>query len=202
MIKQSLFALFLTGLTVVIHAAGTVYLAIPAAGVWKRPESPQGLPRPMWTLTRLVSFLLVLHLVEMSVWAVAYTIAGLFPDFETSLYYSLKSYTTVGYGDVLPPPNWRLLGPIEAAVGILMLGWSTSIIVAPCNASTIHARRNRKRRQREYIQSRAWFEVRPWRNQTTEHCDLRKTPSEVSLRPSCHLFDGCRNTNPLGWRTI
>jgi hypothetical protein len=60
----------------------------------------------------------------------AYTAANVFPDFETSLYYSLKSYTTVGYGDILPPVSWRFLGPIEAAVGILMLGWSTGIIVA------------------------------------------------------------------------
>jgi hypothetical protein len=84
----------------------------------------------MLALTRLVSLLLVLHLLEMTCWAAAYTAAGVFPDFETSVYYSLKSYTTVGYGDVLPPTSWRLLGPIEAAVGILMLGWSTGIIVA------------------------------------------------------------------------
>ena len=74
--------------------------------------------------------LLVLHLVETAVWATAYTAAGVFADFETSFYFSIKSYTTVGYGDVLPPTSWRLLGPIEAAVGVLMLGWSTSIIVA------------------------------------------------------------------------
>jgi voltage-gated potassium channel Kch len=78
----------------------------------------------------LVSLLLVLHLLEMICWAAAYTAAGVFPGFETSLYYSVKSYTTVGYGDVLPSTSWRLLGPIEAAVGILMLGWSTGIIVA------------------------------------------------------------------------
>ena len=84
----------------------------------------------MWTLIRLVSLLLVLHLVEMAVWAAAYAAGNVLPDFETALYYSLKSYTTVGYGDVLPSVSWRLLGPIEAAVGILMLGWSTSIIVA------------------------------------------------------------------------
>ena len=74
--------------------------------------------------------LLVLHLLETAVWAAAYSAAGVFPDFDTSLYYSLKSYATVGYGDVLPPISWRLLGPIEAVVGVLMLGWSTSIIVA------------------------------------------------------------------------
>jgi hypothetical protein len=74
--------------------------------------------------------LLALHLVEMALWAAAFATADALPDFETSLYFSLKSYTTVGYGDVLLPTSWRLLGPIEAAVGVLMLGWSTSIIVA------------------------------------------------------------------------
>ena len=47
-----------------------------------------------------------------------------------SVYVAMETVTTVGYGDVLPSVSWRLLGPIEAAVGILMLGWSTSIIVA------------------------------------------------------------------------
>jgi hypothetical protein len=126
MIQQLLVSLALASMTVVLHAVGTVHVVIPAAGVWSRT----GLPRPVWMLTRLVSMLLILHLLEMAIWAAAYTVAGVFPDFETSLYYSLKSYTTVGYGDVLPKSSWHLLGPIEAAVGVLMLGWSTSIIVA------------------------------------------------------------------------
>ncbi len=66
----------------------------------------------------------------MTVWAAAFVIVGMLPDFETALYFSLKSYTTVGYGDVLPPQAWRLVGPLEAAVGVLMLGVSTGFIVA------------------------------------------------------------------------
>ncbi|MCC7476318.1 MAG: two pore domain potassium channel family protein [Pirellulales bacterium] len=130
MIWQALFALALASLTVVVHAMGTVELAIPFTGVWKSKNDAQYTSSPVWALTRLVSALLVLHLIEMVFWAAAYTLANVFGDFETSLYYSLKSYTTVGYGDVLPPPQWRLVGPIEAAVGVLMLGWSTGIIVA------------------------------------------------------------------------
>jgi len=130
MIQQLIFALALTSVTVVLHAVGTVHVVIPATGVWKPITAGSAIPRPVWTLIRLVSLLLVLHLMEMAVWAVAYELANVLPDFETALYYSLKSYTTVGYGDVLPSVSWRLLGPIEAAVGILMLGWSTSIIVA------------------------------------------------------------------------
>jgi hypothetical protein len=130
MIQQVLVALALASITVVFHAVGTVYCVMPAAGVWRPKLDFHAPPRPVWTLIRLVSLLLILHLAEMAVWATAYAAAGVFPDFETSLYYSLKSYTTVGYGDVLPAASWRLLGPIEAAVGVLMLGWSTSIIVA------------------------------------------------------------------------
>lgn len=107
-----------------------MHVVIPATGLWKSSPAFASVPRPMWTLIRLVSLLLILHLSEMAVWAAAFTAGNVLPDFETALYYSLKSYTTVGYGDVLPPVSWRLLGPIEAAVGVLMLGWSTSIIVA------------------------------------------------------------------------
>ena len=130
MIQQLLFALVLTSATVAIHAIGTVYIVIPAARVWGQKSASDTRPRAIWVLTRLVSFLLVLHLVEMAIWAAAFTALGILPDFETALYYSLTSYTTVGYGDVLAPGPWRLVGPIEAAVGVLVLGWSTGIIVA------------------------------------------------------------------------
>jgi hypothetical protein len=50
------------------------------------------------------------------------------PTFESALYYSVKSFTTVGYYDVRPGSKWRLLVPIEAVVGVLMLGCSTAII--------------------------------------------------------------------------
>lgn len=130
MIRQLLFAFTLGSLTVALHALGTMYVVIPATGLGSWRADPPNRDRPEWKLVRLVSLLLVLHLVEMVVWGEAFSLMGVFSSFETSLYYSLTSYTTVGYGDVLPEQSWRLLGPIEAAVGVLMLGWSTGIIVA------------------------------------------------------------------------
>jgi hypothetical protein len=130
MVQQIMLALALASVTVILHAVGTVQIVIPMSGVWNRSLQSLDVPHPVWTLVRLVSMLLVLHLAEVAIWAAAYAATGLFSDFETSLYYSLKSYTTVGYGDILPAARWRLLGPIEAAVGILMLGWSTGVIVA------------------------------------------------------------------------
>jgi hypothetical protein len=126
---QLLLALALTCATVVIHAVGMVRIVIPMSGIWRRPDAVHT-KAAIVPLIRLVSGLLLLHVVEMGVWGATYAAMGVLPDFETSLYYSLKSYTTVGYGDVLPGAAWRLVGPIEAAVGVLMLGLSTGVIVA------------------------------------------------------------------------
>jgi len=130
MLQQLFFALSIAGLTVVAHAIGTVRIVMPLAAVWGRWEVQPTSFRTVLILTRLVGGLLVLHLVEMSLWAAAFQMAGVMPTFESSLSYSLESYTTVGYGYLVPQESWRLVGPVEAAVGILMFGWSTGIIVA------------------------------------------------------------------------
>ena len=129
MIKVLLLALGLTILTVAVHAVGTVYVVLPLSRVWARSGAGHRMRAAVLPLVRLIAGFLILHLVEMGVWAVAFSASNMFPDIETSLYYSFKSYTTVGYGDVAPPISWRLIGPIEGAVGILMLGWSTGFIV-------------------------------------------------------------------------
>jgi len=74
--------------------------------------------------------LLASHLAQALLWAAAYYAVGGFDDLATSLYFSLSSYTTVGYADVVLPQNMRLLGPLEAATGVLMFGWSTGYIFA------------------------------------------------------------------------
>jgi voltage-gated potassium channel len=126
-----LFALILTGLTVIIHGAGTLFVL---SHIVQLP--PEKRARPFIQalhVIRTIAALLIVHLVEAAVWAAFFVLADALPDLETALYYSMTSYTTVGYGDVLLPATWRLLGPIEAAVGILMFGWSTAIIVAAIN---------------------------------------------------------------------
>ena len=82
----------------------------------------------------LFSGIMLLHMIETSTWAVFYYTRSLFSDFETSLYFSLTSYTTIGYGDVLLPQRWRLLGAIEGISGVLLCGISTAFIFAVMSA--------------------------------------------------------------------
>jgi hypothetical protein len=129
-IKLLVAALGLTAITVIIHGVGAATAGRRAFQLWTaRRERPSRLGAER-LLVRLVSALLLLHLAEAVVWAIFYQLIGALPDLETAAYFSLTSYTTVGYGDVTLPEPWRLLGPLEAAVGILMLGWSTGILVA------------------------------------------------------------------------
>lgn len=130
MIKVLLAALGLTAITVIIHGVGAAAAGRRATRLWAERRERPGQLRAELLLAGLVSLLLLLHLAEAVVWAVFFVLAGALPDLETAAYFSLTSYTTVGYGDVVLPEPWRLLGPLEAAVGILMLGWSTGILVA------------------------------------------------------------------------
>jgi hypothetical protein len=77
-----------------------------------------------------ISLALASHLVEIALWAVLFMICGEFRAFGAAYYHSAVNYTTLGYGDVIMSPSWRLLGPLEAANGMLMFGVSTAMIFA------------------------------------------------------------------------
>jgi hypothetical protein len=73
-------------------------------------------------------FAFVAHLIEIALWAGLFVICGEFQEFGFAYYFSAVNYTTLGYGDVIMSPSWKLLGPLEAADGALMFGVSTAMI--------------------------------------------------------------------------
>jgi len=70
------------------------------------------------------------HFIETVVWAVVFVLCGEFVHFAPALYHSATNYTTLGYGDIILSAPWRLLGPLEAADGMLLFGLSTAILFA------------------------------------------------------------------------
>jgi ion channel len=91
----------------------------------------------LWRSTALfivvAVWIVLLHLVEISVWAAMYVWNGAITDLPSALYFSAVTYTTTGYGDIVLPKEWRLDGAVEALTGILMCGWSTGFFFAIVN---------------------------------------------------------------------
>ena len=81
-------------------------------------------------VARVILYALVAHLVEIAFWAVLFVICREFSDFDTAYYHSAVNYTSLGYGDIVMSPAWRLLGPLETANGMLLFGVSTAMIFA------------------------------------------------------------------------
>jgi len=128
MLAELLIAFVIVGVCVVIHITGIVVLAWWILQRHELFETDPTIIRSIITLIAVFGVIIVLHLTETAVWASFYQIWGLFPDFETSLYFSLTSYTTMGFGDVVLPEKWRLLGGVEGISGVLLCGISTAFI--------------------------------------------------------------------------
>jgi hypothetical protein len=77
----------------------------------------------------IVIIMFVVSLIEVVAWAVPFLAFEAIDGLEKAVYFSMVTYTTLGYGDVLLNEQWRLLASFEAANGIIMFGWTTAIVM-------------------------------------------------------------------------
>lgn len=115
-------------LTVVLHLTGLAFLA-RALRVGQRLPAKLRLA-PITLLIAAAIGLFAIHTVEIWSFAALYLALHAAPDFEQALYFSTVTYASIGYGDVLVAKPWRILGAIEGATGVIMLGWSTAFLVS------------------------------------------------------------------------
>ena len=85
--------------------------------------------RIYWVVTTIL-VMFVVALLEALAWASVYLALGALKGLEQALYFSLVTFTTLGYGEIVLDERWRLLASFEAANGIIMFGWSTAIVMA------------------------------------------------------------------------
>jgi hypothetical protein len=114
-------------LCVTIHAAGVSGALRTLRG---RQEPPRGFWPGTWLFILVAAWMVLLHLLEVSVWALFYLWKGGMTDLQTSLYFSAITYTTTGYGDLVLKEDWKIVSGVEALTGILMCGWSTGFFMA------------------------------------------------------------------------
>src|SRR5207253_6575299 len=92
-----------------------------------------------WLLIQLASWAITIHMVEIAMWGLFFWWKKCLPDFESSLYFAVVTYTTVGYGDLVLAKGWRLVAGVEALTGILMCGWSTGFFFVVASSCTVRA---------------------------------------------------------------
>jgi voltage-gated potassium channel len=128
MLSKLIIAWCLMALCVVIHATG-----LAAAFTWMKGKSV-AIQGRFWlatgTLICVVSWTVLMHLLQIAVWAFFYAWKHGMPDLQSAFYFSAVTYTTTGYGDLVLPKAWRLVGGVEALTGILMCGLSTGLFFA------------------------------------------------------------------------
>jgi hypothetical protein len=127
MFTRLLLALGLMAICVASHAIGVT-------SAMRKLQQLQAAPQRLWAWTwifiRLAAWMILVHLLEITVWALFYVWRHAMPDLPSALYFSAVTYTTTGYGDLVLAAEWRLVGAIEALTGILMCGWSTGFFFA------------------------------------------------------------------------
>jgi hypothetical protein len=123
MVLRLLAASVVVAFCVTAHAVG-VTAAVRWLARWA-PEASMSFWRETRLFVLLAGWIILLHLVEVGAWAVLYAWRGAMPSLQAAAYFSGVTYTTTGYGDLVLPEAWRLVGAIEALTGILMCGWST-----------------------------------------------------------------------------
>jgi voltage-gated potassium channel len=138
--KLALLALVLVSMCMILQSGGTILLIHWLARRRHLLESRLA-RRRMGLLLRIFLWIVVIHLVQVSVWALGFRWTGQLPDLETASYFSLVTFTTIGFGDVVLPPGWRLLAGVEGLTGIMLIGWSTALMFTVVNLMYEHWRR-------------------------------------------------------------
>jgi len=116
--------------TIVIHGLALIAVLYIVSREYRLGHAGIRFWRDLGIIATVTQLALVAHVVEIAVWAVVLSLCGEFTRFAGALYHSAMNYTSLGYGDVVMSASWKLLGPLEAANGLLLFGVSTAMIFA------------------------------------------------------------------------
>jgi voltage-gated potassium channel len=128
LIQQAGAAVLLLSVTLSLQCGGAAALILWIRSIPRERREVQVFHCAALVMQTTVA-VIVLHGIVILLWASCYRWLC-FPSWESAFYFSASSYATVGYGDVILPSKWRLLGPLESMVGMLMSGVSIGLLFA------------------------------------------------------------------------
>ena len=118
-------------ITIIIHAVFMVFGA--RAARWRRSHidiSGSETAKAV-AISLLTVWMFLAIVIEVWLWALLYLFHPLITalsDLQTAFYFSMVTFTTLGYGDVVLTGQWRALASIQAANGVIIFGWTTALI--------------------------------------------------------------------------
>jgi Ion channel len=130
MIANLALATLMVGLTVIIHFTGLLGLMWVLRTRGHRFRAHESAVGQGAAIVFVVLGLVAILTIEIWLYGVVYLSLGALPDFESALYFSTTSFTTIGFGDVVLEKSWRLFSAVEGANGLLLFGWSTAFLIA------------------------------------------------------------------------
>lgn len=131
MLLTILLGLVVIGITVVIQGYGTYFWMWKFHNYHQRLTAEQFRKKTVRILIATSSFLIFMHLIQSSIWAALYVVLpGIdeFQNFEKAIYFSLVTFSTLGYGEITIDSDNRILAGLEAVNGIILIGWSTAFM--------------------------------------------------------------------------
>ena len=96
----------------------------------RKKRSSAGNWRPAFILSVFVLWMFLASVVEVWLWSALYLLLGVFDALEIAVYFSTVTFTTLGYGDVVLAPPFRLLSSFQAVNGLILFGWTTALVFA------------------------------------------------------------------------
>ncbi|MFO8045316.1 MAG: potassium channel family protein [Halomonas sp.] len=142
MIAIILSALALVAITVLIHVLSMALLVRWMAALGRNRVQHLNFWPLIWLFVRIVWALLFSHSTQISVWGWFYLWKGVMQDWEAALYFSGITYTTIGYGDLLLDPPWRIMATIEGLTGIVMCSLSAAFFFSVMVQLFLHRQMN------------------------------------------------------------
>jgi len=137
MLVNMTIAALLMVITTAIHASGMLLVVRMVLSKEEKSASRKRLMH-LYSVAGVVLLMFLISVIEVLAWSLTYLWLGALESLEKATYFSMVTFTTLGYGEIVLDGQWRLLASFEAANGIIMFGWTTAIVLAAVQRIYFH----------------------------------------------------------------